>query len=124
MIVPVVVFMRISPTRHTRILALSSIDHCVILHKRDAPTIVPSRRVRHFHFVLSCSRRTVRIYSSPLTPNRRIQIVGNPLTKLRNRLIAVSNGDGITMELSVLNYTRISVPIKFIREIKGVRTIE
>lgn len=59
----------------------------------------------------------MRVYDAPLTTNSTIGMVGNPLTKLRKRLIVVKKGDGITIQLSVLNYTRISVPVKCIREV-------
>ena len=74
-VIPMVVFVRISPSERIPVLRLPSVSRFMVLRGESTPAVIPDEQMHRFKFMLDYSDEAINMSTSPLSPGAKIQVI-------------------------------------------------
>lgn len=116
-IIPMMIFVRVSPEERAKALSLSSISRYMVLRGESIPAIIPDEQMERFRFMLDYSADSVNLESAPLSCGEKVKVIKGPLTGLEGELITVNGKSKIAIRLKMLGYAQVDMPASFVERI-------
>lgn len=116
-VIPMVVFVRISPSERIPVLRLPSVSRFMVLRGESTPAIIPDAQMERFRFMLDYSPEAVEICSTPLAAGDAVKVIKGPLAGLEGELVMIGGKSKVAVRLDMLGCAHVDMPIGFVEKI-------
>ena len=116
-VIPMVVFVRISPSERIPVLRLPSVSRFMVLRGESTPAIIPDAQMERFRFMLDYSEEAICMNYSPLARGKKVRVIKGPLTGLVGELVALDGKSKIAVRLDMLGCACVDMPIGYVEQI-------
>ena len=110
-VIPMVVFVRISPSERIPVLRLPSVSRFMVLRGESTPAVIPDEQMHRFKFMLDYSDEAINMSTSPLSPGAKIQVIKGPLSGLQGELVTVNGKSKVAVRLTMLGCAFVDIPV-------------
>lgn len=116
-VIPMVVFVRISPSERIPVLRLPSVSRFMVLRGESTPAIIPDAQMERFRFMLDYSEEAVEMCSERIQPGEQVKVIKGPLTGLTGELITMGGKSKVAVRIHILGAAMVEVPVGFVERI-------
>lgn len=116
-VIPMVVFVRISPSERIPVLRLPSVSRFMVLRGESTPAIIPDAQMERFRFMLDYSPEAVEICSTPLAAGDAVKVIKGPLAGLEGELVMIGGKSKVAVRLDMLGCAHVDMPIGYVEKI-------
>lgn len=116
-VIPMVVFVRISPSERIPVLRLPSVSRFMVLRGESTPAIIPDAQMERFRFMLDYSPEAVEICSTPLAAGDAVKVIKGPLAGLEGELVMIGGKSKVAVRLDMLGCAHVDMPIGYVERI-------
>ena len=116
-LIPMIVFVRVTPTERAQVLTLSSVSRYMVLHGESTPAIIPDDQMERFKFMLDYSDQAIQMSNAPLTVGQKVRVIKGALTGLEGELTTIGGKTKIIVRIDMLGCAGIEMPIGFVEQI-------
>lgn len=116
-VIPMVVFVRISPSERIPVLRLPSVSRFMVLRGESTPAIIPDAQMERFRFMLDYSPEAVEICSTPLAAGDAVKVIKGPLAGLEGELVMIGGKSKVAVRLDMLGSAHVDMPIGYVERI-------
>ena len=113
-VIPMVVFVRISPSERIPVLRLPSVSRFMVLRGESTPAIIPDAQMERFRFMLDYSEEAVEMCSERIQPGEQVKVIKGPLTGLTGELITMGGKSKVAVRIHILGAAMVEVPVGFV----------
>lgn len=116
-LIPMIVFVRVTPAERAQVLTLSSVSRYMVLHGESTPAIIPDDQMERFKFMLDYSDQAIQMSNAPLTVGQKVRVIKGALTGLEGELTTIGGKTKIIVRIDMLGCAGIEMPIGFVEQI-------
>ena len=110
-VIPMVVFVRISPSERIPVLRLPSVSRFMVLRGESTPAVIPDEQMHRFKFMLDYSDEAINMSTTPLSPGTKIKVIKGPLSGLQGELVTVNGKSKVAVRLTMLGCAFVDIPV-------------
>lgn len=102
LIIPMMIFIHISPRERSLPLALRAVNRYLVLRGEHTPAVIPDKQMERFRFMLDYSLQAVEFHSTTLTSGDMVRVIKGPLAGLEGELIEFNGKSVVAVRLDML----------------------
>lgn len=118
LVIPLVVFVRVSPAERPLPLTLSAVSRYLVLRGEHVPAVIPDQQMERFRFMLEHSQQSVKITDEPLAPGTPVRVVDGPLAGLEGEFLTVKNQSTIAIRIDLLGCVYVDISPDWVEKIQ------
>ncbi len=116
LIIPMMIFLHVSPRERSIPLGLSAISRYLVLRGEHTPAIIPDDQMERFRFMLDYSPQAVEFCATPLSPGDAVRVIKGPLAGLEGELIYINGKSAVAIRLNMLGCATVEMSVGFIEK--------
>lgn len=113
-VIPMVVFVHVTPQERNQILTLSSVIRYMVLHGESTPAVIPDEQMERFKFMLDYSEEAVCMNDTPLSPGEKVRVIKGSLVGLEGELVTINGKTKVVIRLDALGCASVDMPMGFV----------
>lgn len=114
-LIPMMVFMRITHQEHISALQLSSVLRFLTLRNEKQPAIIPDEQMERFRFIVDNSEDDIAIHNeADLVIGKTVRVIKDPLTGLIGELTQLDGKHKIAINIPQLGYASVEIKKSFV----------